>query len=106
MRRKVIGTLAAAGIAVGLVGGAPPASALTAEGTAGCLGGGATGAVYGEQQRLGDTLTLTLHHTIIFQGSGLYNHFETTNFTGTLDWSAQSESLLIHESYGTCVPPA
>lgn len=107
MQRKILAGLASAGIAVGMLGGtAAPASALTASGTVECLGGGSTAGVYGQQQRLGDTLTLSVSGAVIFQQSQTLSQLSNSGIPGTQTWQAHSVSLLINESYGTCFPPA
>ena len=104
MMRRILGGIAVAGLIV--AGSAMPASALTKSGTQNCSGGGATVAVRGEQQRIGDELTLTVAGVEQFRGHNVYVVRRDSGLPGTQTWSGNSVSLLLSGTYGSCEPPA
>lgn len=102
MRRTIMAGLVAGALVVGT---AFPAAAWTHSGTENCSGGGATVAVRGEQQRLGDRLTLTVAGVILYSGTNVYSQARNSGLTGVRSWSGSSVSLLKAGTDGYCLPP-
>jgi hypothetical protein len=100
MKRILVGAAAGADLAATV---SVPAWALTDSGTISCSGG-AHRAVRGEQQRLGDHLTLKLGGTTVWSGYNVYAKSYVSGGSGTSSWSASSVSLLLSGSYGFCEP--
>lgn len=100
MKRVLVGAAAGAVLAATV---SVPAWSLTDSGTISCSGG-AYRAVRGEQQRLGDRLTLELGSATVWSGYNVYSKTYVSSGSGTSTWSASSESLLLSGSYGFCEP--
>lgn len=69
MKRTIVTDIASGALILASV---LPAAALTKSGTQDCTGGGATVAVRGEQQRLGDRLTLKVAGVTLFSKTNVY----------------------------------
>lgn len=85
-----------------IAGGAAPAAALTESGSITCSNG-AKRAVVGEQQRLGDRLTVKLGSVTRSQ-SNVYRLRYVAGGGGTSSWSGESVSLLLSGTGGYCQP--